>query len=93
MSKDQLRAAGWVAMALAAVWYAQSSHVRAADPHTAGLRPAISHAQSPHGAPADPVTLPDRALLDKYCVTCHNDKLKTGGLTLDRVDFTDVKGN
>ncbi len=28
----------------------------------------------------------DRALLDKYCVTCHNDKLKTGGLTLEKID-------
>jgi hypothetical protein len=27
----------------------------------------------------------DRALLDKYCVTCHNDKLKTGGLTLEKI--------
>jgi len=32
------------------------------------------------GAPAD------RALLDKYCVTCHNDKLKTGGLALEKID-------
>ena len=33
-----------------------------------------------------------RALLDRYCVTCHNDRLRTGGLTLasDAVDVTDV---
>ena len=24
-----------------------------------------------------------RAILDRYCVTCHNDRLRTGGLTLD----------
>jgi hypothetical protein len=30
---------------------------------------------------------PQRALLDRYCVTCHNQKLKTGGLTLDRMDL------
>src|SRR6266545_4488755 len=29
----------------------------------------------------------DRALLDKYCVTCHNQKLKTAGLNLEAVDF------
>ena len=29
---------------------------------------------------------PARAMLDKYCVTCHNDRLKTAGLMLDRVD-------
>jgi mono/diheme cytochrome c family protein len=27
-----------------------------------------------------------RAVLDKYCVTCHNERLKTAGLMLDRVD-------
>ncbi len=29
---------------------------------------------------------PARAMLDKYCVTCHNDRLKTAGLMLDRLD-------
>jgi len=28
-----------------------------------------------------------RALLDQYCVTCHNQKLKTGGLMLDKLDL------
>ncbi|MBV8902689.1 MAG: DUF1587 domain-containing protein, partial [Acidobacteriia bacterium] len=35
--------------------------------------PAAIHAQ----------TNPPRALLDRYCVTCHNQKLKTAGLMLD----------
>jgi hypothetical protein len=29
-----------------------------------------------------------RAVLDKYCVTCHNERLKTGGLALDQLDLT-----
>ncbi len=29
---------------------------------------------------------PPRALLDKYCVTCHNQKAKTAGLMLDKMD-------
>ena len=29
---------------------------------------------------------PNRALLDKYCVTCHNQRLKTAGLMLDKMD-------
>ena len=33
---------------------------------------------------------PSRELLDRYCVTCHNDRLQTGGLTLDSVDLTQV---
>ena len=32
----------------------------------------------------------DRALLDRYCVTCHNGRLRTGGLALDDLDVTDV---
>src|SRR5262249_17965628 len=31
-----------------------------------------------------------RALLDRYCVTCHNQRLKTAGLMLDTIDVTDV---
>ncbi|HEX4136649.1 MAG TPA: DUF1592 domain-containing protein [Bryobacteraceae bacterium] len=27
-----------------------------------------------------------QALLDRYCITCHNEKLKTGGLMLDKLD-------
>jgi hypothetical protein len=30
--------------------------------------------------------LSPRALLNRYCVTCHSDALKTGGLTLARID-------
>src|ERR1700756_4924373 len=35
----------------------------------------------------------DRALLDKYCVLCHNEKLKTGGFALDKVDVNKVSAN
>jgi len=31
---------------------------------------------------------PARELVNKYCVSCHNEKLKTGGLALDRTDAT-----
>jgi hypothetical protein len=31
-----------------------------------------------------------RALLDQYCVTCHNQKLKTAGLLLDKADPANV---
>src|SRR5438552_5842819 len=34
-----------------------------------------------------PVNAQDRALVDKYCVTCHNQKLKTAGLSLETADF------
>src|SRR5436190_17461992 len=31
-----------------------------------------------------------RALLNEYCVTCHNQNLKTGGLSLDTADVAHV---
>jgi uncharacterized protein DUF1592/uncharacterized protein DUF1588/uncharacterized protein DUF1585/uncharacterized protein DUF1587/uncharacterized protein DUF1595/cytochrome c len=34
-----------------------------------------------------------RALLDQYCVTCHNQRLKTGGLMLDRLDLAQIADN
>src|SRR5579863_10727285 len=33
---------------------------------------------------------PERALVDKYCVTCHNAKTKIGGLALDKLDLANV---
>ena len=40
-------------------------------------------------APAQSVEQP-RALLDKYCVSCHNDRLKTANLSLQGLDLTKV---
>src|SRR6185437_12507387 len=28
--------------------------------------------------------------INKYCVTCHNSRIKTGGLALDKLDLTHV---
>src|SRR6516162_4343841 len=39
------------------------------------------------GAPADQ----HRAMLNTYCVTCHNTRLKTGGLVLDGVAWDDAQ--
>jgi len=33
-----------------------------------------------------PAATSQRQFLDRYCTTCHNDRLKTGGLSLDLVD-------
>jgi len=41
------------------------------------------------GAAAQSIS-PNRALLDKYCVTCHNQRLKTAGLMLDKMDVEHV---
>jgi mono/diheme cytochrome c family protein len=41
------------------------------------------------GASSQAATAPPRAMLEKYCVTCHNQRLKTGGLALDTLDLTE----
>ena len=57
---------------------------------------ALLGAISLHAAPqqaASPAPSPaasQRALLNRYCVTCHNEKLKTAGLTLDTLDVEKV---
>jgi hypothetical protein len=61
-----------------AITAARSGNLEAAGPQ----RPAASTASS--------LSLSRRALLDKYCVTCHNDRLKTQGLSLQAVDVTNV---
>ena len=42
-------------------------------------------------AGSQPVSSPaPRVLITRYCVTCHNEKLKTAGLMLDKVDFDHI---
>ena len=36
---------------------------------------------------------PHRATLDRYCVSCHNDRVKTAGLALDGLDVSRVSGD
>jgi mono/diheme cytochrome c family protein len=44
--------------------------------------------QTPAGnAPVGAAPDPHRELISKYCVTCHNTRLKTGGLALDGLDL------
>ena len=41
-------------------------------------------------AAAGQTDTPSRALLDRYCVACHNERLKTGGVMFDQVDISRV---
>lgn len=53
---------------------------------------ASVHAQGAPGqaAPAAPSAPAQKAIVDQYCVTCHNQRLKTGGLALDAADVSNV---
>ena len=44
--------------------------------------------------PPDTLSAPEaRALLDQYCVSCHNQRLRSGGLTLDNANLADLGAN
>ena len=55
---------------------------------TVGVGVLNLHARPPVRA-EQPAPL-DRALLDRYCLTCHNERLLTAGLDLDTVDLDDT---
>ena len=40
-----------------------------------------------------PAPAPNRALLDTYCVTCHNQRAKTAGLMFDTMDLAHPENN
>jgi hypothetical protein len=42
------------------------------------------------GASAPSAAAPDGAFLKQYCATCHNDRVKAGGLAIDGLDLTAV---
>src|SRR5437868_7506325 len=44
----------------------------------------------PQPAATSPAASTQRALIDKYCVTCHNQQAKTAGLMLDKMDIDHV---
>ena len=64
----------------------------------AGAAPAGAGATGPRPRPPGetpaqsvaPAPAPQRVLLDRYCVTCHNQRLQTGGLALDAADVSRV---
>ena len=51
--------------------------------------PANESANSSSGSSSND----ERAMLDKYCVTCHNQKLRTAGLTLDTLNLNRASDN
>ena len=72
-----------VAAAFLAVGSASARHEYAPP----AQQPAASQSAAAAPAPIDPESA---ALVGKYCVTCHNDRLKTGGLSLQTVDLANV---
>src|SRR5580658_7980790 len=46
--------------------------------------PGTHTAAAPHTAPSP------RALVDQYCVVCHNQKAMTAGVSLEAIDFSNA---
>ena len=55
----------------------------------AGLVAAIGAAPA-SGQQASGAAVDGQALVDRYCVTCHNDRLETGGFSFEPLDVADV---
>jgi cytochrome c5 len=79
-----------VALGIVAIASTAASHAaggaQGSEPRTsnaAGGAQATERGASPAGAPS-------RELLDRYCVGCHNDRLKSGNLVLSNLDHADV---
>ena len=47
-------------------------------------------AAAPQSAASGETPSDDQVVIQRYCVTCHNDRLETGGLSLQGVDIADV---
>ncbi len=60
---------------------------RLSTPSSRPPRPAQQAASAAQATPpgGDSSAFPERATLSKYCVSCHNERLRTGGLALDQV--------
>ena len=67
------------------VWFSRALKV-------AALAVATACAGTPQ-QPASTLDAPPRALIDKYCIGCHNQRLKTGGLALDNIATESISQN
>ncbi len=76
-------AIGLMGIALVGSGYLQLARVQAAGAPAPRLQAASAQAAE----------APSRELLDRYCVTCHNERLQTAGLMLDRLDIGQVGAN
>jgi mono/diheme cytochrome c family protein len=74
-----MRKVEWCAAGFAAVLFV-----------AAGTRGPIAAQSAPAAAAAPAAATQPRALLDKYCVTCHNDRVKTANLSLQNADLARV---
>jgi cytochrome c551/c552 len=73
----------------AVLWIATLATFAAQTPQrTSDARPAVTNPSTSPGTGR--LAADDAALIKQYCVGCHNDRTKLGGLTLQSVDVASV---
>src|SRR5213596_1755495 len=77
---------GCTAILSAVLGYGQATGPQHESPRTAAASTTSGASASPTGR--SNLATAQRALLDQYCVTCHNDKTKRANLTLEKLDLT-----
>src|SRR2546426_6213098 len=83
-------ALGCVAFALLAGGHPQPQAASQQDATRVAPRPQPAHAPAPPASSVGASASAQRALLDKYCVACHNERLRTAGLSLTAMNLEDV---
>ena len=63
-----------------------------AAPQTSAARAPAEPAPAVSAKPVTAASTP-KEIVDHYCIGCHNQRLRTGGLVLDTVDFNQVAAN
>src|SRR4029453_5240195 len=93
--RSRMRRPSIVAVFIAA-WAAAVASVQTSPQQTQQQPSQIAPARRTGAEPvqASTASTPDpRAVLDKYCITCHNQRLRTAGLALDTFDVTTPSKN
>jgi mono/diheme cytochrome c family protein len=80
-----------IALTLAGAGCLQATKMHPASALPATLQTARAAAPSSSLVPLPPSTY--RAVLDRYCVTCHNARLRTANLLLDTIDLEHISAS
>ena len=84
--KRKVLVVGSIAILAAVLGYGQAAGPQR-QPANAGA-PAVAQRPPATGAAA---AAANKAVLDQYCVTCHNDRAKTANLSLENLDFANIQ--
>jgi len=89
MTKPFITIAGCIGLTVIGAGYLHLWAAQVQKPAPA-RRSEVAKSQNQLVSSPAPTTAAARAVLDKYCITCHNDKAKTAGLQLDSLDLEHV---